>query len=192
MPRLLDKYRQEVLPKLKTELGRANPMSLPKLEKVVLSMGLGKAVAESGNKSRENKRFAEAEAALATVTGQKPLVCKARKSVSNFKLREENPIGVKVTLRGPRMYEFLDRLINIAIPRIRDFRGLNPQGFDGRGNYSMGVSEQTIFPEIDVTAVEFPQGMNITLVTTAQDDRQSRELLKMMGMPFRTDAHAKD
>lgn len=185
MARLLDKYKQEIMPAFFESLKTRNPMAIPRLTKIVVSMGVGKA-------TQEKKRIEVAAKDLGTITGQKAQVCKARKSVSNFKLREENPIGVKVTLRGPRMYEFLDRLINIAIPRIRDFRGLNPQGFDGRGNYSMGVSEQTIFPEIDVTAVEFPQGMNITLVTTAQDDRQSRELLKMMGMPFRTDAHAKD
>lgn len=186
MPRLLDKYRQEVLPKLKTELNRANPMSLPKLEKVVLSMGLGKAVAESGNKSRENKRFAEAEAALATVTGQKPLVCKARKSVSNFKLREGYDVGLKVTLRGHRMYEFLDRLICLAVPRIRDFRGLNPGSFDGRGNYGMGVSEYGVFPEINPDKVTYQQGMNITICTTARNDGEARLLLTLLGMPFRS------
>lgn len=191
MPRLLDKYRQEVLPKLKTELGRANPMSLPKLEKVVLSMGLGKAVAESGNKSRENKRFAEAEAALATVTGQKPLVCKARKSVSNFKVRQGQETGLKVTLRGTRMYEFMDRLINLAIPRVRDFRGLDPNSFDGRGNYSMGLGEQSVFPEINPAKVEFQQGMNITFTTTARTDEEARRLLSLFGMPFRGQATSK-
>ncbi len=186
MPRLLDKYRNEVLPKLKQELGRNNPMSLPKLEKIVVSMGLGKAVAESTNKARENKRFAEAEAAIATVTGQKPLVCKARKSVSNFKLRAGYDVGLKVTLRGQRMYEFLDRLIALAVPRVRDFRGLNPGSFDGRGNYGMGVTEYGVFPEINPDKVTYQQGMNITVCTTARNDGEARLLLTLLGMPFRS------
>jgi large subunit ribosomal protein L5 len=186
MVRLLDKYRQEVLPQLKQELGRANPMSLPRLEKVVLSVGVGKAVAESGAKARENKRFQEAEAALATVTGQKPLVCKARKSVSNFKLREGYDVGLKVTLRGQRMYEFLDRLIALAVPRVRDFRGLSPDSFDGRGNYGMGLTEYGVFPEINPDKVTFQQGMNITICTTARNDAEARRLLALMGMPFRS------
>jgi large subunit ribosomal protein L5 len=186
MARLLEKYRQEVEPKLKAELGRQNPMSLPKLGKIVVSMGLGKAVAESGTKARENKRFAEAEASLATVTGQKPLVCKARKSVSNFKLREGYDVGLKVTLRGQRMYEFLDRLISVAVPRVRDFRGLDPSGFDGRGNYGMGVTEYGVFPEINPDKVTYQQGMNITICTTARSDGEARLLLTLLGMPFRS------
>ena len=186
MARLLEKYRQEVLPKLQTELGRKNPMSLPKLEKVVVSMGLGKAVAESTTKARENKRFTEAEAALTTVTGQKPLVCKARKSVSNFKLRAGYDVGLKVTLRGQRMYEFLDRLIALAVPRVRDFRGLNPGSFDGRGNYGLGLTEYGVFPEINPDKVTFQQGMNINICTTARNDGEARMLLTLMGMPFRS------
>ncbi len=184
--RLYEKYQNEILPKLKQELGRENPMSLPKLEKVVVSMGLGKAVAESTNKARENKRFSEAEAAMATVTGQKPLVCKARKSVSNFKLRQGYDVGLKVTLRGQRMYEFLDRLIAVAVPRVRDFRGLNPSSFDGRGNYSMGLTEYGVFPEIDPDKVTYQQGMNIAICTTAKNDAEARQLLTDIGMPFRS------
>jgi large subunit ribosomal protein L5 len=140
-----------------------------------------------GVATTDKKRLEVAARDLTTITGQKPRVCRARKSVSNFKVREGQETGLKVTLRGRRMYEFLDRLIHIAIPRIRDFRGLNPQSFDGRGNYSLGVNEQTIFPEIDAAAVEWPQGMNITVVTTARNDRESRELLKRLGMPFRAE-----
>ncbi len=186
MPRLQDKYRGEVLPKLKQELGRNNPMSLPKLDKIVVSMGLGKAVAESTTKARENKRFQEAESALATVTGQKPLVTKARVSVSNFKLRKGYDVGLKVTLRGDRMYEFLDRLISLAVPRVRDFRGLNPSSFDGRGNYGMGLTEYGVFPEINPDKVTYQQGMNITICTTARNDSEARLLLTLMGMPFRS------
>jgi len=186
IPRLLERYRQEVVPRLKQELGRDNPMSLPKLGKIVLSMGLGKAVAESTNKARENKRFSEAEAALATVSGQKPLVCKARKSVSNFKVRKGYDVGLKVTLRGHRMYEFLDRLISLAVPRVRDFRGLDPASFDGRGNYGMGLPEYGVFPEINPDKVSFQQGMNITICTTARNDAEARKLLTLLGMPFRS------
>jgi large subunit ribosomal protein L5 len=186
MARLYDKYRQEVLPKLQTELGRTNPMALPKVEKVVVSMGLGKAVAESTTKARENKRFQEAEAAITTVTGQKPLVCKARKSVSNFKLRAGYDVGLKVTLRGKRMYEFLDRLIALAVPRVRDFRGLDPSSFDGRGNYGLGLTEYGVFPEINPDKVTYQQGMNITICTTAGSDAEARLLLTLMGMPFRS------
>ena len=180
MARLLEKYKTEIRPALLEAMGEKNPMAAAKLEKIVVSMGVGAAL-------QEKRRLELAAKDLATITGQKALVCKARKSVSNFKVREGYATGLKVTLRSVRMYEFLDRLINVAIPRIRDFRGLNPQSFDGRGNYSFGVSEQTIFPEIDSAAVEWPQGMNITLVTSARDDRQSRECLKRLGMPFRTE-----
>ncbi len=180
MTRLQEKYKNEALPQLMERAGTRNPMAVPRLSKVVISMGVGKA-------TQEKRRIELAVKDLATITGQKPLVCKAKKSVSNFKVRAGQETGVMVTLRGARMYEFMDRLIHISIPRIRDFRGLNPRSFDGRGNYSMGVSEQTIFPEVDPAAVEFPQGMNITVVTTAKNDRDSRELLKLLGMPFRTD-----
>ncbi|GMV98312.1 MAG: 50S ribosomal protein L5 [Phycisphaerae bacterium] len=180
MTRLQAKYKTEVLPRLMEKAGTRNPLAVPRLSKVVISMGVGKATVEK-------RRIELAVKDLATITGQKPLVVKARKSVSNFKVRQGQETGVMVTLRGARMYEFMDRLIHIAIPRIRDFRGLNPRSFDGRGNYSMGVSEQTIFPEVDAAAVEFPQGMNITVVTTAGNDRDSRDLLRLLGMPFRTD-----
>ena len=180
MARMMEKYRGEVLPNLLKEAGTSNPMAVPRLQKIVISMGVGRA-------TEDKKRIDMAGKDLATIAGQKPLVCKAKKSVSNFKVRQGQDTGLKVTLRGHRMYEFLDRLINVAIPRIRDFRGLNPQSFDGRGNYSMGVSEQTIFPEIDAAAVEWPQGMNITMVTTAKSDRECREFLKQMGLPFRSD-----
>jgi len=178
MNRLLEKYRTEVQPKLAEELGRANVLSLPRLEKVVVSMGLGKALTEK-------RRLAVAGEDLARITGQKPMVTKARKSEANFKLREGNEIGCVVTLRGRRMYEFVDRLISLAVPRMRDFRGLNPNSFDGRGNYSMGVSDQSVFPEIDTGRIEFPQGMNITFVTTARNDAEARRLLALLGMPFK-------
>ncbi len=180
MARLLEKYKKEVQPALMKQAGTNNPMAVPRLSKIVISMGVGKAV-------EDKKRVELAAKDLGVISGQKPLVCKARKSVSNFKVRAGQETGAKVTLRGKRMYEFLDRLIHVAIPRIRDFRGLNPQSFDGRGNYSMGVGEQTIFPEIDAAAVEWPQGMNITMVTSARNDRECRELLKQMGLPFRAE-----
>ncbi|RIK68808.1 MAG: 50S ribosomal protein L5 [Planctomycetota bacterium] len=180
MARLFEKYNNDVLPALQKELGRANRLSIPKLEKIVVSMGLGKAAAEK-------KRLDQAQKELTQIVGQKPIVCRARKSVSNFKLRQGQQIGLKVTLRGPRMYEFLDRLISVAVPRIRDFRGLNPNSFDGRGSYNMGLSEQTVFPEVDADKVEFQQGMNITMVTTAKNDHESRRLLTLMGLPFRKD-----
>ncbi len=180
MPRLLEKYKQEVLPQLLEQGKTSNPMAVPRLQKVVVSMGVGIAI-------QDKKRIEMAAKDLSTITGQKPLVCKARKSVSNFKVRAGQETGLKVTLRGGRMYEFMDRLIHVAIPRMRDFRGLNPRSFDGRGNYSMGVTEQSIFPEIDSAAIEAAQGMNITVVTTASNDRESRELLRLLGMPFRTE-----
>ncbi len=179
MARLLERYRKDVVPALRSELHRDNLLSLPRLDKVVVSMGVGLAL-------QDKKRLENAARDLAQITGQKPIVCKARKSVSNFKVRAGNETGLKVTLRGRRMYEFLDRLINVAIPRVRDFRGLDPQSFDGRGNYSMGITEQTIFPEIDADKVEFQQGMNVTIVTTARNDREALRLLALMGMPFRT------
>lgn len=178
MVRLLERYKQHVVAELSKDLGRANILSIPRLEKIVVSMGVGQAVAEK-------KRIESATRELALLAGQKPVVCKAKKSVSNFKLRSGYPIGCKVTLRGDRMYEFLDRLISIVIPRIRDFRGLNPQAFDGQGNYSMGVTEQSVFPEIDIDKVDFAQGLNVTLVTTAKSDAEGKNLLARLGMPFR-------
>jgi large subunit ribosomal protein L5 len=175
MPTLKDKYKQEMLPALKEELGLANPMRLPRLVKVVVNMGLGGA---------DKDTIAGAAADLTTISGQKAVLTQARKSISNFKLREGMTVGAKVTLRGDRMYEFLDRLINVALPRIRDFRGLSSAGFDGRGNFSLGIREQTIFPEIDPDSVSVTQGMNITVVTTAKTDDEARALLRLMGMPF--------
>jgi large subunit ribosomal protein L5 len=178
MARLMDKYRNEVVPQLREELGRSNTMSLPRLRKIVVSMGVGEA-------TRDKKLIEPATQELAQITGQRPLVCKARKSVSNFKLREGMETGLKATLRGKRMYEFLDRLISVAIPRVRDFRGLNPSSFDGRGNFSMGLSEQTVFPEINPDKVTRQQGMNVTICTSARNDAEARTLLTLMGMPFR-------
>lgn len=183
MARLKEKYQQEIVPALKQEFGVGNPFAVPRLVKIVVSAGLGKAIAE-------RKRLDTAIDELSKITGQKALVCRAKKSVSNFKLRQGMEIGAKVTLRGRRMYEFLDRLIAVVIPRVRDFRGLSPNSFDGRGNYNLGLAEQTVFPEIDADKVEFTQGMNVTLVTDAGNDERARRLLQLMGMPFRerTDA----
>ena len=178
MVRLLERYKESVVAELSKDLGRANILSIPRLAKIVVSMGVGQAVAEK-------KRIESATRELALLAGQKPVVCKAKKSVSNFKLRTGYPIGCKVTLRGDRMYEFLDRLISIVIPRVRDFRGLNPQAFDGQGNYSLGLTEQSVFPEIDIDKVDFAQGLNVTLVTTAKSDAEGKNLLARLGMPFR-------
>ncbi len=183
MARLLEKYKNEVVGALMDKSETRNHLAVPRLEKIVVSLG-------TGSPQVDKKRIELASRDLATITGQKPFVCRARKSVSNFKVRAGMETGLKVTLRGARMYEFLDRLIHVAIPRIRDFRGLNPQSFDGRGNYSLGVGEQTIFPEIDAAAVEAAQGMNITVVTTARNDREGMDLLGLMGMPFRTEQPA--
>ena len=180
MARLMERYRSEILHSLKSELGRENELSLPKLTKVVVSMGLGKAIGE-------RKRLEEAAQHLASITGQKPLITKSRKAVSGFRLREGMEIGCMVTLRGRRMYEFLDRLISLALPRVRDFRGVNPNGFDGHGNYSMGLTEQLVFPEVNPDKVNFVQGMNITMVTTARNNDEGRLLLKKLGIPFRKD-----
>ncbi|MBN2563103.1 MAG: 50S ribosomal protein L5 [Phycisphaerae bacterium] len=180
MVRLLERYKSEVVPALQAELGRKNVLSMPRLEKIVVSMGLGKSI-------QEKQRLELAQKELALITGQRPIVCPARKSVSNFKLRQGMKIGAKVTLRGGRMYQFLDRLISVAIPRVRDFRGLDPNSFDGRGNYSMGLTEQTVFPEVDPDKAQFQQGMNISLVTTARNDSEARRLLTLLGMPFRKD-----
>ena len=178
MSRLLQKYKSEVVPNLLKEGGYKNINRVPRLEKIVVSMGVGKTL--------ENKnRIDAAVKDLATITGQKPLVTKARKSVSVFKLREGQEIGCKVTLRGKRMYEFLDRLVTLAIPRLRDFRGLPNNAFDDGGNYNMGISEQVVFPEISIDKVEFTQGMNITMVVKCKGESESLELLKRLGMPFR-------
>jgi large subunit ribosomal protein L5 len=180
VPRLKKKYEAEIGPALSTELNIKNKLALPRIEKIVISMGLGKAISEK-------PRLEAAVKELTQIAGQKAVVCKAKKSVSNFKLREGMEIGAKVTLRGNRMWEFLDRLITLAIPRVKDFRGLNPKGFDGRGNYNMGITEQTVFSEVDSAAVVFHQGMNITIVTTAGDNAKGFSLLKHFGMPFRQD-----
>lgn len=178
MARLKDVYKSKIAPTLRESYGYTTPMAIPRLEKIVVSMGLGKAV--------QDKKFMElAIKDITQITGQKPVVCLAKKSVSNFKVREGDKTGLKVTLRKARMYEFLDRLINLAIPRVKDFRGLNPKGFDGRGNYSMGLDEQSVFPEIDPSRIEHQQGMNITFVTTAGSDDESREMLRLFGMPFK-------
>ena len=180
MARLLDLYKGKIIDSLKSEYGYRNPMQVPKIEKIVVSMGVGDA-------AKDKKLIAGAEADLTQIVGQKPLICKARKSVSNFKTRIGMDIGLKVTLRGLRMYEFLDRLISLAVPRVRDFRGLNPNGFDGRGNYNMGLNEQMVFPEINPDKVQVTQGMNITMVTSAKTDDEARQLLKLFGMPFRSE-----
>ena len=178
MARLRDLYKSRIVPELTKEFGYKNLMAVPKIAKVVVSMGIGRAT--------QDKRFLDlAKQDLMMVTGQMPAVCKAKKSVSNFKVREGMETGLKVTMRGVRMYEFLDRLINLAIPRVRDFRGLDPNGFDGRGNYSMGLAEQSVFPEINPAKIEFQQGMNIAFVTTARTDAEGRKLLSLFGMPFR-------
>ena len=176
-PRLKLRYRQEILPQLQRELEISNPMRVPRLEKIVVNMGVGDAI-------RDAKLLDAAVADLATITGQKPKVTRARKSIAQFKLRAGMAIGAKVTLRGARMWEFLDRLLSTALPRIRDFRGLDPEAFDGGGNYSVGVTEQLIFPEIDYDRVVKVRGMDITIVTTAHDDGEARALLRALGFPF--------
>jgi large subunit ribosomal protein L5 len=178
MARLMDRYQKEIIKRLGEKLGRTNPMSLPRLQKIVVNMGVGKAIAEK-------TRMEQAAEQLTQITGQRAQVTKAKVAVSGFRLREGNEIGCRVTLRGRRMYEFLDRLISIALPRIRDFRGVNPKSFDGHGNYSMGLSEQMVFPEIDPDKVTFTQGMDITFVTNTNNDDEARELLRSFGMPFR-------
>jgi len=178
MTRLEALYKSEVVPALMKEFKYNNRMQVPRLEKVVVSMGIGQA-------SKEKKFLEGGLKDLTQIAGQKPLVCKATKSISNFKLREGMEVGVKVTLRRARMYEFLDRLISLAVPRVRDFRGLSPKSFDGRGNYSMGLSEQTVFPEINLDDITGTQGMNIAVVTTAKTDDEARYMLKSFGVPFR-------
>jgi len=178
MARLKDLYRSSIVPALTEQFGYKSPMAVPRLEKIVVSMGVGRAV--------QDKKFLElASDDLKMISGQKPFVCKARKSVSNFKVRQGDKTALKVTVRGVRMYEFMDRLISLAIPRVRDFRGLNPKSFDGRGNYTMGLAEQGVFPEIDVAKTEIQQGMNITFVTTAKTDAEARSMLLLFGMPFK-------
>ena len=177
MARMKDVYISEIAPALMKKFGYKSVMQIPKLDKIVINVGAGEA--------RENSKAIDAISSdLAAITGQKPMVCKAKKSVANFKLREGMPIGVKVTLRGNRMYEFLDRFFNVGLPRVRDFRGINANSFDGRGNYNMGLKEQLIFPEIEFDKVDKVRGMDICFVTTAQTDEEARELLKLLGAPF--------
>ena len=181
--RLQEKYNTELLPALERELGRSNHLSLPRLEKIVVNMGVGSAIADK-------KHLDEAVDALAQITGQKPVITLARKSIAGFRLREGVAIGCKVTLRGVRMFEFLDRLASLALPRVRDFRGLNPKAFDGRGNYSLGLAEQLVFPELNPDKFTRVQGMNVTIVTTTDNDDEARALLRGFGMPFQTDSGA--
>ena len=177
MARLKDEYRNSVAPALMSKFGYKSVMQIPKLDKVVINVGCGEA--------KDNSKVIDAIVSdLSQITGQKPVICKAKKSVANFKLREGMPIGVKVTLRGERMYEFVERLFCAALPRVRDFRGINPNSFDGRGNYSMGIKEQLIFPEIEYDKIDKVRGMDIIFVTTANTDEEARELLTLMGAPF--------
>jgi large subunit ribosomal protein L5 len=177
--RLKAKYQKEVIPALQKEFGYTNVMAVPKIEKVVVNMGLGEAT--------QNAKIVDTGADEVTrVTGQKPVVTRAKKSIAQFKVRKGMPIGAMVTLRGERMWEFLDRLMSIALPRVRDFRGVSPRGFDGRGNFTLGLKDQLIFPEIDYMKVDKARGMNISVVTTAKTDEESRKLLQLLGMPFRT------
>jgi large subunit ribosomal protein L5 len=177
-PRLIKKYKDEVAPQLMKDFTLKNIMQVPKLQKIIVNMGLGEAV--------QNAKLVEsAVAELAAITGRKPIVTRAKKSIATFKLREGMPIGAMVTLRGEQMYDFLDRLITVALPRTRDFKGISPKAFDGRGNYTLGVREQIIFPEINYDKIDKIKGMNITFVTTAETDEQGRALLKSLGMPFR-------
>jgi large subunit ribosomal protein L5 len=177
-PRLRDRFRSAAIPALMKERGYTNPFQVPRLMKVVINMGVGE--------GKENAKVVDfATADLQTIAGQKPVVTRAKKSIANFKLRENQPIGCKVTLRGPRMYEFLDRLVNVALPRVRDFKGVPPKGFDGRGNYNLGLREQVIFPEIVYDKVDKVRGMDITMVTTAPTDEEAKALLTQLGVPFR-------
>lgn len=178
IPRLQQKYEQDILPTLREQLGRTNRLALPRLEKIVLNMGVGAAI-------QDKKHLEMAVDAMTQITGQKPIITKSRQAIAGFRLREEMPIGCKVTLRRARMYEFLDRLIALALPRVRDFRGVNPQAFDGRGNYSLGLTEQLVFPELNPDKFTRVQGMNITMVTTTDSDDEARELLRLFGLPFR-------
>jgi len=178
MARLQEKYKTDIIPHLQQALKRENVLSLPRLQKIVVNMGVGKAL-------QDKNRMEQSAEQLAQITGQKAQVTKARVAVSGFRLREGNAIGCRVTMRGKRMFEFMDRLISIALPRIRDFRGVNPKSFDGNGNYSLGLTEQAVFPEIDPDKVTFTQGMDVTFVTSTRSDDEARELLRAFGMPFR-------
>ncbi len=177
MARLKDKYLNEVVPGLQEKFNYKNVMAIPKLDKIVVNIGLGEAV-------QNPKALDAAVSDLTLITGQKPVVTKAKKSIAGFKVREGMPIGVKVTLRGERMYEFADRLLNVALPRVRDFRGVSPKSFDGRGNYSLGIKEQLIFPEIEYDKIDKVRGLEVVFATTAKTDEEGRELLKLLGMPF--------
>jgi len=183
-PRLLERYNKEIRPALAKQLGRTNRLSLPRLEKIVINMGVGAATGEK-------KYLDEAQDALSLIAGQKPVLTRARKSVANFRVRKGMPIGCMVTLRGDRMYEFLDRLISLALPRVRDFRGLSPNAFDGHGNYTLGLSEQLVFPELNPDKYTRTQGMHVTIVTSTESDAEARELLRRLGMPFRAEQPAK-
>jgi large subunit ribosomal protein L5 len=182
-PRLQEKYQTEILPKLAEDFGRANPMSLPRLQKIVINMGVGTA-------TQDKKVLDDASAAMQQIAGQKPVITKARKSIANFKLREGMPIGCKVTLRRARMYEFLDRLLNVALPRVRDFRGVSATAFDGRGNYSLGLTEHLVFPELNPDKFTRQQGMSIVFVVANATDDESRDMLRYFGMPFKSDITA--
>ena len=179
MSRLRERYEKEVVPALTKEFGYKNVMAVPKIQKVVVNMGLGEATSNA-------KLIEVGSAELASITGQKPVVRRAKKSIAAFKVRKGQPVGTSVTLRGERMYEFLDRLLAIALPRVRDFRGVSPKGFDGRGNFTLGLKDQLLFPEIDYLKVDKSRGMNVSVVTTARTDQEARKLLQLIGMPFRT------
>jgi large subunit ribosomal protein L5 len=183
IPRLLERFNKKILPEMAEKLGRSNRHSLPRLEKIVINMGVGAAISEK-------KYLEEALDALTQISGQKPVVTLARQSIAGFKLREGMAIGCKVTLRGLRMYEFLDRLVSVALPRVRDFRGLNPEAFDGHGNYSIGLSEQLVFPELNPDKFTRTQGMNIAVVTSTESNDEARELLKAFGVPMRSEKTA--
>ena len=178
MARLKDKYREEIAPALKERFDIENPMRIPGLEKIVVNMGVGEAVVNS-------RALDSAVEDLAKITGQKPQIRRARKSIAGFKIREGMPIGARVTLRNERMWEFLDRFVSVALPRVRDFRGINPRSFDGRGNYAIGLREQVIFPEISYDAIDATRGLDVAVVTTTESDEEARELLRLLGMPFR-------
>jgi large subunit ribosomal protein L5 len=179
MARMKDRYTEEIAPALKERFGIENPMRIPRLEKIVVNMGVGEA-------AQNSRALDGAMDDLARITGQKPQLRRARKSIAGFKIRDGMPVGARVTLRGERMWEFLDRLINIALPRVRDFRGISPRSFDGRGNFALGLREQTIFPEVSYDSIDTTRGLDVAVVTTAESDEEARELLRMLGMPFRT------
>jgi large subunit ribosomal protein L5 len=178
MARLKDRYNEEIAPALKEQFGIENPMRIPRLEKIVVNMGVGEA-------SQNSRALDGAMEDLATITGQKAQMRRARKSIAGFKIREGMPVGARVTLRGERMWEFLDRLISVALPRVRDFRGISPNSFDGHGNYALGLREQLIFPEISYDAIDATRGLDVAVVTTTESDQEARELLRLLGMPFR-------